>query len=351
MTSTRSPEQPTTATGTETWNSPEWRADALAWLDERLAEAGIQRTGDVAHEQVRSWAAVLKVPTTAGPVWLKASGPSTAFEVPLYRLLQEANSPVVLRPIAVDSDRAWIVLPDGGQPLGKQRTGEALVEALVTLLPRYGDLQRQMMPRADALLAIGVPDMRPISIPDRYREALALVAQFVATGGNEEDREQLTRVADLHARVEEWSDRLNASPGDPTLDHSDLHTWNILLPASGSLDEATFFDWGDSIVAHPFTSMLVALRMVRWQLKVESDDPGIIRIRDAYLEAFSDLAPHAELVATVERACHLGKIGRALTWATVAGEASPDEQPEMYRNALAWLDMLLDDAYLGVIED
>ncbi len=352
MTATQHPDNiDTAATGPDLWNSPAWRSLALAWLDEQLAAAGIERTGDVAHEQVRSWAAVLKFPTTAGPVWLKAAGPSTAFEVPLYPLLQEAASTVVLTPIAVDPARGWVVLPDGGQPLGTQRTGEALVESLVTLLPRYGHLQRELMPQVDTLLEIGVPDLRPSSIPDRYAESLALVEQFVAASGNEEDRERLAQVAGLHSRVASWSAELAAAPGDPTLDHSDLHTWNILLPASGDLEQATFFDWGDSVVAHPFTSMLVALRMVRWQLKVESDDPNIIRIRDAYLGAFSDLASHTELVATVERACHLGKIGRALTWATVAGEASVEEQPEMYRNALAWLEMLLDDAYLGVIED
>ena len=44
----------------------------------------------------------------------------------------------------------------------------------------------------------------------------------------------------------------------------------------------------------------------------------IIRLRDAYLEVFSDLAPPADLIVTVERACQLGKISRALSWATIA---------------------------------
>src|SRR5687768_14740928 len=102
VTGTHEPANPDETTGPEVWNSPAWRSLALGWLDEQLAAAGIERTGDVAHEQVRSWAAVLKFPTTAGPVWLKAAGPSTAFEASLYPLLQEAAGDAILTPIAVD---------------------------------------------------------------------------------------------------------------------------------------------------------------------------------------------------------------------------------------------------------
>jgi hypothetical protein len=76
-----------------------------------------------------------------------------------------------------------------------------------------------------------------------------------------------------------------------------------------------FYDWGDSVVAHPFASMLVALGFVRDQL----GDDAVSRPRDAYLEVFSDLAPHGELVAEMELACRVAKIARVLTWARAVG--------------------------------
>jgi hypothetical protein len=68
------------------------------------------------------------------------------------------------------------------------------------------------------------------------------------------------------------------------------------------------------VVAHPFASMLLGLGMIGLQLEVPSDDPAVIRPRDAYLEVFGDLASHAELVEKLELACRVGKVGRALSW-------------------------------------
>ena len=41
---------------------------------------------------------------------MKAAGPATAFEVGLYELLHRVAPDHVLRPIATDTERAWMVL-------------------------------------------------------------------------------------------------------------------------------------------------------------------------------------------------------------------------------------------------
>ncbi len=50
--------------GTATWSSPQWRDEAVSWLDGQLAAVGIDRTGDVEQPHLRPWATVLRVPTT-----------------------------------------------------------------------------------------------------------------------------------------------------------------------------------------------------------------------------------------------------------------------------------------------
>ena len=76
--------------------------------------------------------------------------------------------------------------------------------------------------------------------------------------------------------------------------------------------------------------------------------PDLLGIRDAYLKIFSDLAPHAELVATLELACRVGKVARALTWARAVAQSDPDELDDHYARApVACLRSLLDDSYLG----
>ena len=66
------------ACGIEYWSSPDWLAGARTWLDERLAAAGLERTGDVDQAHLAPWSTVLCAPTSGGRVWLKAEGPAAA---------------------------------------------------------------------------------------------------------------------------------------------------------------------------------------------------------------------------------------------------------------------------------
>lgn len=140
-----------TQSGVNIWATRAWRDLALTWLDEHLAAEGITRTGDADQPHLRPWATALRIPTTVGPVWLKATGPGTAFEVRLYALLNEVVPEGILTPLAIDPDRSWIVLPDGGSTLGDHiESGEIdLAVALGTILPCYAELQRSpRMPSA-----------------------------------------------------------------------------------------------------------------------------------------------------------------------------------------------------------
>jgi hypothetical protein len=336
-------------TGVQVWSSAAWRDMAGSWLDDQLAAAAIKRTGDVEQPHLRPWATALRAPTDHGPVWLKAAGPGTAFEAGLYQLLQRVVPAHVLTPIAVDVTRGWIVLPDGGPPLAERLEGSELVDALAIALPQYGHLQRCLTPHAEELLALGVADMRAATMPRRFEEAVEAVANYVDQRSEPADRSTLQRVAALRDNVASWCDRLVGAPGVSSLDHNDLHPWNILGIEADADGQARFYDWGDSVVAHPFASMLVALRyMQAHALKVSVGDPQILRLRDAYLDVFSDLAPRAELVETLELACRVGKIARALTWNRAVRAFGPDEIDEQWARApLETLASLLDDSYLG----
>jgi len=76
----------------------------------------------------------------------------------------------VLIPLAMDQARGWILLPDGGPTLGERTSGQELVDGLDAALMPYGRLQRALEPEVGAMLAVGVPDMRPAVMPARLRE-------------------------------------------------------------------------------------------------------------------------------------------------------------------------------------
>ena len=332
--------------GQEFWSSPAWLAEAGAWLDERLAEAGLERTGDLDQAHLAPWSTVLCAPTTGGRVWLKAEGPNQAFEVGLYELLSGVAPGGVLTPIAIDAERAWLLLPDGGRTLAELLEGDALARAWAGALPSYAALQRAAAPHAGRLLELGVCDMRAAAIPGRFEQALEVVRGYVDAHGDDEDRGAVECAAALGPQVAAWARELAGARGGVTIDHNDLHARNVLLRDG----QATFFDWGDSVVAHPFASMLVTLTVLQKRVLdgCELDDPRLLAVRDAYLEPFADLAPHAELVETLELACRLAKIGRALTWEWVIRSLRPaDVRDEWRRAPLACLRSLADDSYLG----
>ena len=47
------------------WTRAEWLSGAYAWIDGRLAEVGLERTGSPEQVHAYPWATVLRVPTTA----------------------------------------------------------------------------------------------------------------------------------------------------------------------------------------------------------------------------------------------------------------------------------------------
>ncbi|HVR78923.1 MAG TPA: aminoglycoside phosphotransferase family protein [Acidimicrobiia bacterium] len=294
---------------TEAWSDPAWLESATAWLDDRLQEAGLDRTSQVTQPYVQPWATVLTAATGRGRVWLKAMAPGTTFEIGLYELLVTVAPENVLTPIAADPSRGWILLPDGGVSLGdRPLDGSDLVEHMLIALPQYAALQRSTIPYLETLLELGLGDLRPAVLPGRFDDC-------VETCIHDDIRGQLSAI---RPRFVEWCHRLAESAVSPCLDHNDLHPWNILgitstVPGSAQR-KAVFYDWGDSIVAHPFGSALGSVSRVRRELRLDPDHRDVRRMSDAYLQVFDDMTSGPDMHETLELACRVAKAARAVVW-------------------------------------
>jgi aminoglycoside phosphotransferase (APT) family kinase protein len=143
--------------------------------------------------------------------------------------------------------------------------------------------------------------------------------------------------------VERWCRRLEGSSVPASLDHNDLHAKNVLVGGDGPL---RFYDWGDSVVAHPFAVTLVTLSVLRQVLDAPADDRRVLAVRDAYLGGFTALAPDEDLVDTLRLAGRVATIARALTWdravSSARDQAAPID-PEWATAPLRTLEMLLDE--------
>jgi hypothetical protein len=329
------------------WSSQTWRAEAIGWLDANLRAAGERRIGDVEQPHLRPWATALRAPTSRGTVWLKAPAPGTAFEAPLYPILSARVASVVLSPLAVHETRNWMLLPDGGPVLGAVLEGRGLIDGLCAAVPHFAQLQLDLSTSVDELLGAGVPDMRLEVMPARLGEALDAVRPYVEGAGSDADRRALERLGQLREQFAGWCRELATYPLDASLLHGDLHPRNIFAGADGA---PVFFDWGDSTVGHPFATLLVTLRVVKHLTKSGDDSPEVAKVRDAYLEPFTHLAPRADLVEQLERSCHIGKVARSLSWvAALTGLGTTDA--EDYADApFGWLGLLLNASYLGDVD-
>jgi hypothetical protein len=275
------------------------------------AAGHVRRTGPPTARE-RPWSTVLRLPTDDGPVWLKATTPVARTEVRLYGVLADRAAEAVLVPIARDDDRGWLLLPDGG-PTVRDGAPERIAGAVAEAMPVYASLQRAVAPARAEVLAAGVPDASPTALPERLEEALAVT-------GLDDD------VPRRRVLVARWAEELADAPGADlvTVDHQDLHPGNV-LPATGE-HGPRFYDWGDAVVAHPFASLLVVLGGLARTLGVARDDPAVTSALDAYLDGFSDLAGHDELVRTAIVACRAAVVARALTWQRAVGGLGPEHR-------------------------
>jgi hypothetical protein len=295
------------------WSTAVWRQEATAWLDQTLAEAGLQRIGPVAQPHLEPWSTVLSADTTGGRVWLKAMVPETAFEIDVYELLVRIDPEHVLHPIASNRDRGWLVLPDGGPSLADRLEGSELVAAMVVALPQYALLQRATTATAQTMINTGLRDLRTEFLLERYRRALPSF----------QDEPFADQLVHLEGDYGSWCEIVSCSPLSPTLDHNDLHPWNILGMGAGPSGEpgrAVFYDWGDAVVAHPLGSAHVPISRVRKMVGLDAEHSDVLRMRDAYLEVFTDLSPHRDLVELFDASCRLAEATRAVIW-----DGSPED--------------------------
>ncbi|GAA1903669.1 phosphotransferase [Lapillicoccus jejuensis] len=316
--------------GTTVWATPAWRERATAWADDELAAQGVRRTGAVEQPHLRPWSTVLRLPTSAGSVWLKAPGPGLASEVGLYPVLARWAPEHVLVPYAVDAERRWLLLPDGGEVLGRRLTPEA-ADRWHLALAGYARLQQRVSRAADLLVAAGAPDHRPQRLTALLEEVADDAAAVTVT---DEEREVVARARRERGRVEELAGVLADDGTPPTVQHDDLHRDNVF--AHGP----RVFDWGDAVVAHPYASLLVALRDTAAPYGVGLEDPRVLAARDAYLAPYG--GPTAATLRVVEAARTVGILSRTASWLRALAPLPPHEAADVREAPYRWLAMLAD---------
>lgn len=311
------------------WEDAAWRDEAAGWARTALAGLGIAAADEGWRVRLRPWSVIFRVPVegstqAAEPVWFKANPAASRFEAGLAWHLGHAHPEHTVTPLAIDAERGFSLLPDGGPVLREVFAARDSVpaEELIPMVQQYAEFQRAVS--AEAVAELGVPRLTVKELPET-------LAQVLEAGRSlpEADRAALeARLPDFRA----WCAELADTGVPEALDHADLHSAQIFAP--GADGRYRFFDWGDSAVAHPFTSMLVTSRIARTYHG--ADDHAVARLQDAYLEAWSGDHDSATLREMLALACRVGAVARILVWNRVFpgnGEGSVSWAEELAKAA------------------
>ena len=299
------------------WSDPNWIDSAHEWIHSALDQDGRQPIGPVEQVHVRSWSTVMRVPTSAGTAWFKANIPRLAYEAQVVQVISRERPLDGPELLAVDPSRGWMLTADGGTRLRELIAQEQDFGRWLDALPVYARLQRGMAPFADELIARGVPDRRLNTLPDQFER---LIDRDLGL----EERE-LRRVHGLIPWVRDACAELAELRIPETIQHDDLHDGQIFFRDGHYL----IADWNDSCITHPFMTMSVTLEgQLQWGLEDVEASVDVEPFRDAYLEAFTDLASRQRLTVGMSKALRLGWICRALTYATALYPVDVDADPE-----------------------
>ncbi|WP_199423377.1 hypothetical protein [Actinotalea solisilvae] len=302
------------------WSSDGFRDDATAWVRAALDPHGVALRGPLEVHRVRFWSAVLSATTDAGRVWFKATNPGQSFEATLLARLGRLAPDDVVVPLAVDSGRGWLLLPDAGPAVrdrGAVTTGdwEALVahaaRLQVALRGHHTELAAAGLPALDA----GQAEEHVTALVERLRRLPPGDPQRVAP---DEARALLRGLRG----VAQGFDELARSGIPSTFQPGDVSVGNAVPRDGGGF---RLFDVGDAFWSHPFAALQVPVRMATgsWPGPPAPDDAVAARLGDAVLDAWG-IAPGADAARLVEAADRLASVQRCESWRRLLAHADPD---------------------------
>lgn len=298
----------------DVWSGEAFLAERDAWVAAEAARRGIELTGEREQRQLRPWSGATRFAAVGGDLWFKVNAVGTRFEGTLVGLLAELQPGLVPDVLAVDPERGWSLTRDAGPVMREAAPPGELWDAWTGVVARYAEAQVRIAEHPGPVLATGVRVHTPATLPVLFRD---LVAELGATSPDEGgltpgERAALEATYDAY---DAWCAELAGSGVPDSLQHDDLHSSNVCW-TGGPIATARIIDWGDAIWSFPLITMLGTVNSIAWHAGCDRDDPRILRVRDAYLEPFTQFAAKGDLVRYVGLGRRVGCVTKALSYRT-----------------------------------
>jgi Phosphotransferase enzyme family len=329
------------------WHDPDWQQQAYEWIRLAAERNSIEITGEIEQNHAYAWSTVMRVPTTEGTLFFKATAGETIFESALTKLLAARSPDCMPELVAMDTERGWMLMRDGGEQLRKsvRLTKDAMLWEKI--IREYAHLQIRLAHHVDELLSLGVPDHRLAVLPLLYEQLLQDEASILIDQEKGLTSDELHQIKEKLPRFKEICTRLAAIGIPETLNNADLHDANVLVRN----DRITFFDWGDATLAHPFISLRTFF--VGIEISLQLDDyaftPEMAALLDIYLEPWQKFASRQDLLRAYQLSRPVASVVKTVLWRTTISHldgALRDEYawivPELWREFLMFEKLVAD---------
>ena len=261
-----------------------------------------------------SCSCILRVPTTAGNLYFKATYARPPAEVAVIQELARRWPSHVPTLVAVDVSRRWMLMED----FGPRELSQMPFARWPSALRLFGRLQRECSADLSVWLGIDCPDRRMDNLVRRLEPLLSDPLLAKADPPFRLGEDDLKR---LRADRERWAQELlelGESPIPVSIVQQDFRDGNIAVRGRDYL----FYDWSDTVVSHPFFSACRFLEYVESgggspRRKGGRRLPTAVRherLRDAYLDVWAEYASRGRLLAVFRQAQRLNPLYQAIRW-------------------------------------
>lgn len=273
------------------WQQSDWLETAEIWIHDRLARENLRAIAPI--EIVKNWALaiILRVKTTGGTVYFKASNPLFAQESEYTRIVSKLyphNSPQI---IGTYLEKNWLLM--------RKIDGELLeniddVAKWQAALSHWARCQINAVDDRTNLISWGWLDLGLEEITKQMRQLFSPTLRITWPRKENFAESKLFQLLPLMPKLNTICQQLSRLGIPNTLVHGDLSPRNIYMGDRGFV----YFDWSDTCISHPFFDL------IRFLYEIEQDLPHVpdarSPIRDAYLEPWTIYAPMEQLVTTFE---------------------------------------------------
>ena len=294
------------------WYDPDWQRQAHAWIRAEARHHSLHLNGEIEQPHAYAWSTVMRVPSTEGALFFKASAPETVYEAALTQKLAGWYPDCMPELIAVDTPRGWMLMRDGGEALRASIRPTQDIRPWERVVQRYAELQIGLAGHISEILALGIPDHRLVTLPGLYSQFLVEKDSLMIDQEKGLTSDEYEQLQDLRPRFEQICIDLEAIGIPDSLNHGDFHDGNVLLK-NGRI---TFFDWGDANVTHPFVSLRTLF--VSIEIALQLDDyaftPEMAGLLELYLEPWQKFASTSDLLTAYQLSKPVASIVKALAW-------------------------------------